>query len=84
MFSSFILSNHGIPFSLQGGSAQGVDRVMAADIAAQAALKRLHKEEPKVSYGQKKIQMIVSRIKFAGLYCLLFIWWFKLEYVATI
>ena len=46
---------------------------MAADIAAQAALKRLHKEEPKVSYGQKKIQMIVSRIKFAGLDCLLFI-----------
>ncbi|CAJ0587517.1 unnamed protein product, partial [Mesorhabditis spiculigera] len=49
------------PGSSQGGHSE-IDRVAAADIAAQAAYKRtLAKEEPKTTYGQKKIQMLARR-----------------------
>lgn len=47
--------------SAQADSPNCVDRVLASDIAAQAALKRLYKEEPKLSSSQKKIQMIAQR-----------------------
>ncbi|KAK6036108.1 hypothetical protein COOONC_26387 [Cooperia oncophora] len=47
--------------SIVTGAAQGggIDRVAAADVAAQAALKRLYKAEPQISSSQKKIQVIV-------------------------
>ncbi|VDM70203.1 unnamed protein product [Strongylus vulgaris] len=49
--------------SITAGAAQGggIDRIAASDIAAQAALKRLYKEPPKISSSQKKIQMIAQR-----------------------
>ncbi|CAJ0603528.1 unnamed protein product [Cylicocyclus nassatus] len=49
--------------SITAGAAQGggIDRIAASDIAAQAAMKRLYKEPPKISSSQKKIQMIVQR-----------------------
>lgn len=50
--------------SIVTGSAQGssIDRVAASDVAAQAAFKRLYKNEPQqVSYSQKKIQMLAQR-----------------------
>ncbi|XGW28180.1 hypothetical protein V3C99_008186 [Haemonchus contortus] len=49
--------------TIVSGAAQGggIDRVAAADVAAQAALKRLYKAEPQISSSQKKIQMIAQR-----------------------
>lgn len=49
--------------STHGGSAQGSsqDRVHTADVAAQAALRRLYANEPQVSSHQKKIQILAKR-----------------------
>ncbi|EFO99040.1 CRE-UBXN-6 protein [Caenorhabditis remanei] len=45
------------------GAAQGgqIDRVAAADIAAQAALKRMQKNEPQQDASKRRIQMIAKR-----------------------
>lgn len=57
-FQIFLSGNQNNFNFVQGGS--GIDRVAAADVAAQAAFKRLYAhEEPKTTAGQKKIQMIV-------------------------
>ncbi|CAI4228439.1 unnamed protein product [Auanema sp. JU1783] len=58
-------SSSGQSPSIVTGSAQGgsVDRVAASDVAAQAALKRLYKNDPsqELTYSQKKIQMIAKK-----------------------
>lgn len=49
--------------SAHAGAAQGgqIDRVAAADIAAQAAFKRMQKNEPQQNAGKRRIQMIAKR-----------------------